>query len=105
MGNNIRTRHYRCTRWVEFKTGELLAEEFSDLKDGGLERTNAVKNPGDAEVIDNLKRRLEQEIFTAVESQLITAAIVDRTVQHSSDFRGWRAPPQTLNDKNYWRRP
>jgi len=60
MGYSIRTEHYRYTRWVEFKTGKLLAEEFYDLKAGGIERNNETENPEYAQVVDKLKHRLDQ---------------------------------------------
>jgi iduronate 2-sulfatase len=58
MGYSIRTKDYRYTRWVEFQTGKLLAEEFYDLKADGIERRNEIHNLEYTPVIDQLKRRL-----------------------------------------------
>lgn len=58
MGYSIRTERYRYTRWVEFKTGKLLAEEFYDLKTGRIEEKNEFNNPVHAETIKGLKQKL-----------------------------------------------
>lgn len=60
MGYTIRTEHYRYTRWIEFETGKLRAEEFYDLKDGRLERKNEIDNPAYARVVEKLKHRLNR---------------------------------------------
>lgn len=60
MGYSIRNQFYRYTRWVDFATGELLAEEFYDLKPGTIERKNEIANPDYSELVERLKQQLER---------------------------------------------
>lgn len=65
MGYSIRTEAYRYTRWVGFKTAEVLAEEFYDMKTGTIERKNEIDNPDYVQVIDELKCQLERVVGDA----------------------------------------
>ena len=59
MGYSIRDDKYRYTQWVDFRNGEVLAEEFYDYAGNIPELKNRVDDPRHTRVIEKLKRRLE----------------------------------------------
>lgn len=59
MAYSIRTRDFRFTRWVDFQSGEVLAEELYDHREDVLERSNVaeraeyqVEKEGHARLLD-----------------------------------------------------
>ena len=45
MAYSIRTRDYRYTRWVDFESREVLAEELYDHRNDTFERSNLTQHP------------------------------------------------------------
>jgi hypothetical protein len=62
MGYSIRDDKYRYTQWVDFRNGEVLAEEFYDYAGNIPELNNQMNDSRHIRVIEKLKRRLEELI-------------------------------------------
>lgn len=51
MGYSMRTSHYRYTRWINFKTGEILGEELYDHRNDPQETINLAASPETQEIV------------------------------------------------------
>ena len=61
MGYSIRNQRFRYTKWVNFKTGATVAEEFYDYEVNKLERSNQIGNAEHATIIHRMKEQLKKE--------------------------------------------
>ena len=62
MGYSLRTDRFRYTRWQDFQSGELLAEELYDHRDDPHETINAVADDAHQAVLPDLRRQLRELI-------------------------------------------
>ncbi|PHS04398.1 MAG: iduronate-2-sulfatase [Blastopirellula sp.] len=58
MGYTIRDKQFRYTRWVEFKSGKLLAEELYDYSTDQVEFKNEIANAKYTPIVKRLKHKL-----------------------------------------------
>ncbi len=61
MGYSMRTDIYRYTRWIDRKTQKIMFEEIYEHSAPGLEMDNLALNPGNAELLAQLRKRFETE--------------------------------------------
>ena len=66
MGYSIRDDRYRYTKWIEFKSGAILVEEFYDYAKINVEVKNEVNNPQYVSTINRMKKRLERTISNGI---------------------------------------
>ena len=59
MGYTIRDQHFRYTRWVEFNSGKLLAEELYDYSTDQVELKNQINNSKYTSIANRLKKKLQ----------------------------------------------
>jgi len=62
MGYSIRDDRYRYTRWIEFKSGKVIAEEFYDYSRDGAEMSNRADDPQYSRSIERSKQRLKETV-------------------------------------------
>lgn len=60
MAYSLRTKRHRYTQWVDFQTGELLAEELYDNALDPHERKNLAENRGYHDVLSRLRRLMAE---------------------------------------------
>ena len=60
MGYSIRDDRYRYTKWIEFKGGAVLAEEFYDYAKDNVEMKNEINNPQYVRTIKRMKGKLKE---------------------------------------------
>lgn len=58
MGYSIRDDRYRYTRWIDFKTHGVIAEEFYDYATSKVELENRIDDPAYARAIARLREQL-----------------------------------------------
>ena len=58
--NTAKTDNY--TRWIEFATGTVLAEEFYDHQAEPFEKTNRIEEAAHAEAVARLRKQLDKRV-------------------------------------------
>jgi iduronate 2-sulfatase len=60
MGYSLRTQDFRYTQWIDFNTGEILAEELYDHSSDPLERDNLVNDSGKERNLEELRQLMKR---------------------------------------------
>ena len=60
MGYSLRTERYRYTRWVDFETKEVLAEELYDHNSDPMERKNLAGNVEHKAIRKRLREMMDE---------------------------------------------
>lgn len=60
MGYSLRTQDFRYTQWVDFSSGNILAEELYNHSTDSLERQNLVNDPGMSKDLDRLRQLMNR---------------------------------------------